>query len=43
MASNFKKVQQVKTTIGYDITKFRSDKTGLSVVHVDNEGITSQA
>ncbi|KAF9027171.1 hypothetical protein BGZ52_004433 [Haplosporangium bisporale] len=38
MASNFKKVQQVKTTIGYDITKFRSDKTGLSVVHVDNEG-----
>ncbi|KAF9431276.1 hypothetical protein BGZ94_003591 [Podila epigama] len=38
MASNFKKVQQVKTSIGYDITKFRSDKTGLSVVHVDNEG-----
>ncbi|KAF9316996.1 hypothetical protein BG003_001323 [Podila horticola] len=38
MASNFKKVQQVKTTIGYDITKFRSDKTGLSVVHIDNEG-----
>ncbi|KAG0369266.1 hypothetical protein BGZ54_010424 [Gamsiella multidivaricata] len=37
MASNFKVVQEVDVN-GHKITKFRSNKTGLSVVHVDNEG-----
>ncbi|KAF9586373.1 hypothetical protein BGW38_006117 [Lunasporangiospora selenospora] len=36
--SNFRKVQEVTTSIGYKITKFKSEKTGLSVVHVENEG-----
>ncbi|KAF9189909.1 hypothetical protein BGZ51_009188 [Haplosporangium sp. Z 767] len=37
MPSNFKIVQEVVVN-GHKITKFRSDHTGLSVVHVDNEG-----
>ncbi len=37
MSSNFKVVQEVDVN-GHKITKFRSTKTGLSVVHVDNEG-----
>ncbi|KAF9967531.1 hypothetical protein BGZ70_009211 [Mortierella alpina] len=37
MSTNFKVVQEVDVN-GHKITKFRSTKTGLSVVHVDNEG-----
>ncbi|KAF9175181.1 hypothetical protein BGX20_007750 [Mortierella sp. AD010] len=37
MASNFKVTQEVEVN-GHKITKFRSTETGLSVVHVDNEG-----
>ncbi|KAF9111927.1 hypothetical protein BGX27_004236 [Mortierella sp. AM989] len=37
MSSNFKVVQEVDVN-GKKITKFRSTQTGLSVVHVDNEG-----
>ncbi|KAF9918748.1 hypothetical protein BX616_006122 [Lobosporangium transversale] len=37
MTSNFKVVQEVDVN-GHKITKFRSNKSGLSVVHVDNEG-----
>ncbi|KAG0050248.1 hypothetical protein BGZ83_004990 [Gryganskiella cystojenkinii] len=37
MSSNFKQVQQVDVN-GHKITKFRSSKTGLSIVHVENEG-----
>ncbi|KAF8984236.1 hypothetical protein BGZ46_008536 [Entomortierella lignicola] len=37
MSSNFKVVQEVDVN-GHKITKFRSTQTGLSVVHVDNEG-----
>ncbi|KAG0305550.1 hypothetical protein BGZ98_003958 [Dissophora globulifera] len=36
MAANFRVVQEVDVQ-GHKITKFRSSKTGLSVVHVDNE------
>ncbi|KAG9302936.1 hypothetical protein G9A89_022353 [Geosiphon pyriformis] len=38
MASNFSIVRAIKTDYGIDITKFRSNKTGLSVIHVDVEG-----
>ncbi|KAG0267634.1 hypothetical protein DFQ27_008537 [Actinomortierella ambigua] len=38
MADNFKKTTVVKTPLGRPVTKFRSSKTGLSVVHVENEG-----
>ncbi|KAI8354385.1 Metalloenzyme, LuxS/M16 peptidase-like protein [Mortierella sp. GBAus27b] len=37
MASNFKVVQEIDVH-GHKITKFRSSQTGLSVVHVYNEG-----
>ncbi|GJJ78971.1 presequence protease [Entomortierella parvispora] len=37
MAANFKQVQQIDVN-GHKITKFRSSQTGLSVVHVENEG-----
>ncbi|KAI1310239.1 hypothetical protein EDD11_003855 [Mortierella claussenii] len=37
MSSNFKIVQEVNVN-GHQITKFRSSQTGLSIVHVDNEG-----
>ncbi|KAF9978178.1 hypothetical protein BGZ73_003559 [Actinomortierella ambigua] len=36
---NFKKTTIVNTPSGRPITKFRSTKTGLSVVHVENEGM----
>jgi hypothetical protein len=37
MASNFVITNEISVN-GNKITKFRSSKTGLSVVHVDNEG-----
>lgn len=39
MASNFKVVQEIDVK-GHKITKFRSSKTGLSVLHIDNEGLS---
>jgi hypothetical protein len=40
MAANFVITKEISVN-GNKITKFRSSKTGLSVVHVDNEGIYS--
>lgn len=37
MAANFVITKEISVN-GNKITKFRSSKTGLSVVHVDNEG-----
>ncbi|KAF9151505.1 hypothetical protein BG015_006576 [Linnemannia schmuckeri] len=37
MATNFVITKEISVN-GNKITKFRSSKTGLSVVHVDNEG-----
>ncbi|KAH8556354.1 Metalloenzyme, LuxS/M16 peptidase-like protein [Umbelopsis sp. PMI_123] len=34
-ASNFKEIRQIDTDYGIKITKFKSDKTGLTIVHAD--------
>ncbi|KAF9963915.1 hypothetical protein BGZ65_006325 [Modicella reniformis] len=37
MSSNFKVVKEIDVN-GHKITKFKSSQTGLTVVHIDNEG-----
>jgi hypothetical protein len=37
-ASNFKEIRQIDTDYGIKITKFKSDKTGLTIVHADIDG-----
>ncbi|CAG8536091.1 8052_t:CDS:2 [Ambispora leptoticha] len=37
-STNFELVRLIKTCYGIDVTKYRSKRTGLSVVHIDVEG-----
>lgn len=36
--SNFQEIRQIDTEYGIKVTKFKSVKTGLTVIHVDIDG-----
>jgi hypothetical protein len=37
-ASNFQEIRQIDTEYGIKVTKFKSVKTGLTIVHADIDG-----